>query len=166
MARSEQNFVGYWNQPNETARAFAADGWLRTGDLGRRDTDGRLYLVDRAADRIVSGGENIYPTEVEEALAAFPGLDQVAVIGVPSDRWGETVKAIVTARPGVAIEPADVIAFARTQLAKFKCPTSVTWSRPCRPPPPGRFRGPAYASPTGSATTAASTDGGRPVAVR
>lgn len=123
--RSEQNFVGYWNQPNETARAFAADGWLRTGDLGHRDQDGRLYLVDRAVDRIVSGGENIYPNEVEAALATFPGMDQVAVIGVPSDRWGETVKAIVTAQPGVVIEPADVIAFVRTQLAKFKCPTRL-----------------------------------------
>jgi acyl-CoA synthetase (AMP-forming)/AMP-acid ligase II len=123
--RSEQNFVGYWNQPEETAHALGADGWLRTGDLGYRDADGRLYLVDRAKDLIISGGENVYPTEVENVLGAFNGVESVAVIGVPSDRWGETVKAIITARPGAAIDPADLIAFARERLAGFKCPTSV-----------------------------------------
>jgi acyl-CoA synthetase (AMP-forming)/AMP-acid ligase II len=123
--RSEQNFVGYWNQPEETARALGADGWLRTGDLGYRDADGRLYLVDRAKDLIISGGENVYPTEVENVLGAFNGVDSVAVIGVPSERWGETVKAIITVRRGAAIDPADLIAFARERLAGFKCPTSV-----------------------------------------
>jgi acyl-CoA synthetase (AMP-forming)/AMP-acid ligase II len=123
--RSAQNLVGYWNQPEETARALTADGWLRTGDLGYLDADGRIFLVDRAKDLIISGGENVYPVEVENVLAAHPALAEVAVIGVPDERWGETVRAIVVARPGVEVDAADVIAFAREQLAKFKCPAGV-----------------------------------------
>jgi long-chain acyl-CoA synthetase len=123
--RSEQNLVGYWNDAQQTARALTPDGWLRTGDLGRVDEEGRIFLVDRAKDLVISGGENVYPVEVENVLAAHPQLAEVAVIGVPHARWGETVKAIVVPRPGVEVDQEDVIGFVRQRLAGFKCPTSV-----------------------------------------
>jgi long-chain acyl-CoA synthetase len=123
--RSEQNLVGYWNDPEQTARALTPDGWLRTGDLGRVDEAGRIFLVDRAKDLVISGGENVYPVEVENVLAAHPLLTEVAVIGVPHERWGETVKAIVVARAGAELDQDDVIGFVRQRLASFKCPTSV-----------------------------------------
>jgi long-chain acyl-CoA synthetase len=123
--RSAQNMAGYWHQPEQTAAALTPDGWLRTGDLGYLDQQQRIYLVDRAKDMIITGGENVYPAEVEKVLAAYPPLAEAAVIGVPDDRWGETVKAVVVACPGAVVEPAEVIAFCRGQLARFKCPTSV-----------------------------------------
>jgi long-chain acyl-CoA synthetase len=123
--RSAQNMAGYWHQPGPTAAALTPDGWLRTGDLGYLDQEQRIYLVDRAKDMIITGGENVYPAEVEKVLAGHPALAEAAVIGVPDDRWGETVKAVVVARPDHAVDPAEVIAFCRGQLARFKCPTSV-----------------------------------------
>jgi acyl-CoA synthetase (AMP-forming)/AMP-acid ligase II len=123
--RSEQNLVGYWNDPEQTARALTPDGWLRTGDLGRVDEDGRIFLVDRAKDLVISGGENVYPAEVENVLAAHPRLAEVAVIGVPHERWGETVKAIVVPQAGAEVDRDEVIGFVRQRLAGFKCPTSV-----------------------------------------
>jgi long-chain acyl-CoA synthetase len=123
--RSTQNLLGYWRQPRQTARALTPDGWLRTGDLARIDADGYLFLVDRVKDMVISGAENVYPAEVEAVLATHPGISEVAVIGVPDDQWGETVKAVVVAEPGVAIDPIEVIDFARQRLARFKCPTSV-----------------------------------------
>jgi acyl-CoA synthetase (AMP-forming)/AMP-acid ligase II len=123
--RSDQNFVGYWNNLEQTARALTSDGWLRTGDLGRVDEDGRIFLVDRAKDLVVSGGENVYPVEVENVLSMHPQLAEVAVIGVPHERWGETVKAIVVPQPGAKVDAAEVIAFVRQRLAGFKCPTTV-----------------------------------------
>ena len=123
--RSQQNLVGYWNDPERTAQVLTADGWLRTGDLGRVDASGHIFLVDRAKDLVISGGENVYPVEVENVLAAHPQIAEVAVIGVPHERWGETVKAIVVPRAGEAVDGEEVIAFVRRRLAKFKCPTSV-----------------------------------------
>jgi long-chain acyl-CoA synthetase len=123
--RSAQNMAGYWGQPGQTAAALTPDGWLRTGDLGYLDDAQRIYLVDRAKDMIITGGENVYPAEVEKVLAAHPALAEAAVIGVPDDRWGETVRAVVVARPGTPVDAAEVIAFCRGQLARFKCPTSV-----------------------------------------
>jgi long-chain acyl-CoA synthetase len=123
--RSEQNFAGYWNRPQETAAALTEDGWLRTGDLGYLDDEGRIHLVDRAKDLIITGGENVYPAQVEDVLAAHPDLAEVAVIGVPDERWGETVRAVVVPRDGASIDPAEVIAFARARLAHFMCPTGV-----------------------------------------
>lgn len=123
--RSEQNLVGYWNDAEQTSRALTPDGWLRTGDLGRVDSDGRIFLVDRAKDLVISGGENVYPVEVENVLATHPELAEFAVIGVPDQRWGETVKAIVVARTGSQPDPAEIISFVRQRLAGFKCPTSV-----------------------------------------
>ncbi|MEW5420888.1 long-chain-fatty-acid--CoA ligase [Amorphus sp. 3PC139-8] len=123
--RSEQNLVGYWNDPERTSQVLTADGWLKTGDLGRVDENGHIFLVDRAKDLVISGGENVYPVEVENVLAAHPQLAEVAVIGVPHDRWGETVMAIVVPRAGETVDGEDVIAFVRQRLAKFKCPTVV-----------------------------------------
>jgi long-chain acyl-CoA synthetase len=123
--RSAQNMAGYWHEPGQTAAALTPDGWLRTGDLGYLDHEQRIYLVDRAKDMIITGGENVYPAEVEKVLAGHPALAEAAVIGVPDDRWGETVKAVVVARPDHAVDAAEVIAFCRSQLARFKCPTSV-----------------------------------------
>jgi long-chain acyl-CoA synthetase len=116
---------GYFNRPEETAAALTVDGWLRTGDGGYVDADGYLFLTDRIKDMIVSGGENVYPVEVEEALAQHPDVGDVAVIGVPDPHWGEAVKALIVPRPGTRPAPADLIAFARERLAGYKLPRSV-----------------------------------------
>ncbi|MGA2291612.1 fatty acid--CoA ligase, partial [Bradyrhizobium sp.] len=98
--RSGSNMAGYWNLPEETAKTLGRDGWLRTGDAGYLDQDGYLYIHDRIKDMIISGGENIYPAEVESAICDHPEIAEVAVIGVPDDQWGEAVKAIVVMKPG------------------------------------------------------------------
>jgi long-chain acyl-CoA synthetase len=116
---------GYFNRPAETAAALTPDGWLRTGDGGHLDEDGYLFLADRIKDMIVSGGENVYPVEVEEALAQHADVADVAVIGVPDAHWGEAVKALVVPRPGARPAPEDLIAFARERLAGYKLPRSV-----------------------------------------
>ncbi|GJF12276.1 acyl-CoA synthetase [Mycolicibacterium cyprinidarum] len=123
--RSDQNMLGYWNNPEATAATLTADGWLRTGDAGYVDADGYVYLQDRIKDMIVSGGENVYPIEVENVLMTHPGVADAAVIGVPDDRWGEAVKAIVVAGPGATLREADLIGFARARLGGFKLPKSV-----------------------------------------
>lgn len=123
--RSPQNTVGYWRKPQETAAALDPQGWLRTGDAGYLDAEGYLFIHDRVKDMIITGGENVYPAEVENILMAHPGVADVAVIGVPSDRWGETVLAVVVARPGEAPDADAVIGFARSRLAHYKCPTGV-----------------------------------------
>ena len=123
--RSEQNIVGYWNNAEQSAHALTPDGWLRTGDLGRVDEDGRIFLVDRTKDLVISGGENVYPVEVENVLATHPDLAESAVIGVPHERWGETIKAVVVPRTGVTVDAQEVIGFLRQRLAHFKCPTSI-----------------------------------------
>ncbi len=122
--RSGQNMKGYWNMPKETAEALTADGWLRTGDGGYMDQEGYLYLTDRIKDIIVTGAENVAPAEVEAVLARHPGVADVAVIGVPHPKWGETVKAIVVAT-SESVKAEDIMAFARQHLATFKSPTSV-----------------------------------------
>jgi long-chain acyl-CoA synthetase len=123
--RTPQNMLGYWNLPEETAKSFPGDGWFRTGDVGYLDADGYVYIHDRVKDMVVSGGENIYPAEVENALMAHPAIADVAVIGVPHDKWGETPKAIVVRAAGAQLTEAEIIEFARQNLAKYKCPTSV-----------------------------------------
>ena len=115
---------GYWHKPEETAAAITSDGWLRTGDAGYLDEDGYLFLTDRIKDMIVTGGENVYPIEVENALAAHPCVDAVAVIGVPDDKWGEAVKAVVCTR-GTRPTPDELITWARDQIAAYKCPKSI-----------------------------------------
>ena len=115
---------GYWKRPEATAEAVK-DGWFYTGDAGYFDEEGYLYIHDRVKDMIVSGGENIYPAEVENALFSHPDVADVAVIGVPDDKWGEAVKAIIVPKPGTAPNEADIIAYAKTQIAGYKCPKSV-----------------------------------------
>jgi long-chain acyl-CoA synthetase len=123
--RSVQNMKGYWKKPEETARVFATGGWLKTGDAGFMDADGYIFLTDRVKDMIVSGAENIYPAEVENAVSGHPAVADVAVIGVPDATWGESVKAIVVKASGMDPSPAEIIAYARERLAHYKCPTSV-----------------------------------------
>ena len=115
---------GYWNKPEATAETIR-DGWLRTGDAGYLDEDGYLYIHDRVKDMIVTGGENVYPAEVENALFGHPAVADVAVIGVPDERWGESVKAIVVLKPDSPVSAADLIAFARDKIAGYKLPKSV-----------------------------------------
>ena len=123
--RSAANMTGYWNLPDATARALSPDGWLLTGDAGRLDADGYLFIHDRVKDMIVSGGENVYPAEVENAVFGCPGVADVAVIGVPDARWGEAVKAVVVRAPGSEVTAEQVIAHARARIAAFKAPKSV-----------------------------------------
>jgi long-chain acyl-CoA synthetase len=125
--RSQQVMKGYWNMPEETEKAITAEGWFRSGDAGFMDEDGYLFIHDRVKDMIVSGGENVYPAEVENVLMAHAGIADVAVIGVPHEKWGETAKAIVVKTPGSDVSEQDVIDYAREHLARFKCPTSVAW---------------------------------------
>ena len=119
-----QLMTGYWNRPDDTADAVR-DGWLHTGDAGYFDSDGYLYIHDRMKDMIVSGAENVYPAEVERVLAQFPGIADVAVIGVPDKQWGESVKAVVVAKTGETLSESDIIEYARKHIARFKCPKSV-----------------------------------------
>ncbi|MFZ9894991.1 MAG: class I adenylate-forming enzyme family protein, partial [Burkholderiaceae bacterium] len=125
--RSPQVMKGYWQMPEETAKSINAEGWFRSGDAGYLDADGYLYIHDRVKDMIVSGGENVYPAEVENVLMSHPAIADVAVIGVPDEKWGETPKAVVVRKPGVEVSEQEIIDFARERLAKFKCPTSVDW---------------------------------------
>jgi long-chain acyl-CoA synthetase len=117
---------GYWNKPDASAEALVAGGWLRTGDAGCK-REGYLYIQDRVKDMIISGGENIYPAEVEKVLAAHPAVGEVAVIGVPHEKWGETVKAMVVRSLSHQATEAELIAYCRENLAHYKCPTSVDW---------------------------------------
>ncbi len=111
----------YWNKPEATAEAFEG-GWYRTGDAGRVDEDGYLFLVDRVKDMIVTGGENVYSAEVENAISSHPAVAQVAVIGIPDEQWGEAVHAIIVAVPGVEITAEAIIAHARESIAGYKVP--------------------------------------------
>ncbi|MCE9521930.1 MAG: long-chain-fatty-acid--CoA ligase [Alphaproteobacteria bacterium] len=115
---------GYWNKPEATAKSIK-DGWFYTGDAGFFDQDGFLFIHDRVKDRIVSGGENIYPAEVENAVFGHAAVADVAVIGVPDDKWGEAVKAIVVLKPGQTATAEDIIAFTRSRIAGYKLPKSV-----------------------------------------
>ncbi len=123
--RSAQVMKGYWNRPEETAAVIDSDGWFHTGDAGYVDADGYLYISDRVKDMIISGGENIYPAEIENVLMSLPGVSDAAVIGVPSERWGETPKALIVRAPGEKPTPEDLIAHCRRHLAGYKAPTSV-----------------------------------------
>ncbi len=123
--RSEQLMGGYWGKPEATEAAITADGWLRSGDGGHVDAEGYVYVTDRIKDMIISGGENIYPAEIERVLAEHPTVGDVAVIGVPDERWGEVPKAVVVAAPDATVDEAELLAYARENLAAFKCPKSV-----------------------------------------
>jgi acyl-CoA synthetase (AMP-forming)/AMP-acid ligase II len=117
--------AGYWNRPEATAETIRPDGWLRTGDAGYMDENGFCFVHDRVKDMIVSGGENVYPAEVENAILGCPGVADAAVIGVPDEKWGEAVKAVCVRKPGEDPDPADIIAWARQRIAAYKAPKTV-----------------------------------------
>ncbi|QYJ08150.1 fatty acid--CoA ligase [Qipengyuania flava] len=124
ICRSPSNMLGYWNLPDATKGALK-DGWMHTGDAAYMDADGYVYIQDRIKDMIISGGENVYPAQVESAIYGHPAVGEVAVIGVPDDTWGEAVKACVVPKPGSEVDPNDIIAFTRERLAGFKVPKTV-----------------------------------------
>jgi long-chain acyl-CoA synthetase len=123
--RAPTTMTGYWKQDEETARVIREDGWVRSGDAGYLDADGYLFIRDRVKDMIVSGGENVYPAEVENAIYGHPHVAEVAVIGVPDPKWGEAVKAVVVAKPGEPADAESIIAWARARIAGYKVPKSV-----------------------------------------
>jgi acyl-CoA synthetase (AMP-forming)/AMP-acid ligase II len=124
VARTEHVMTGYWKRPEETARALR-DGWLRTGDLGRLDDEGYLWIVGRAKDIIISGGENIDPAEIETCLREHPAVAEVAVIGTPDPEWGEQVVAVVVPKPGTIPTATELIEHVRPRLAGYKRPRRV-----------------------------------------
>jgi acyl-CoA synthetase (AMP-forming)/AMP-acid ligase II len=123
--RSSANMLQYWKLPEATAKTLNPDGWVRTGDAAFMDDDGYLFIQDRIKDMIISGGENVYPAEVESAIYGHPQVAEVAVFGVPDAKWGEAVKACVVPREGMQVDPDSVIAWARERIAGFKVPKSV-----------------------------------------
>jgi len=127
LLRSPGAMSGYWRNPAQTEAAFAPGGWLRTGDVGRIDTDGFLHLLDRKKDVIVSGGENVHSREVEEACLSHPGVAECAVIGVPDEKWGEAVMAYVVLRPEAALDAAGLVEHVRSRIASYKKPRDVAF---------------------------------------
>lgn len=125
VVRSASVMPGYWKRPDANAEVFGPDGWMRTGDVGRIDDDGYLYVLDRAKDMIISGGENVYPAEVENAIFGHPDVADVAVVGAPSARWGEEVVALIVPRAGTSPDLASILAWLDGRLARFKLPKQV-----------------------------------------
>lgn len=134
--KTKQNMKGYWRNPQATADAFVGE-WFRTGDAGYLN-DGYLFIHDRVKDMIVSGGENIYPAEIENALMRHPGIADAAVIGIPSEQWGESVMAVIT-RSDAGLTEEVAIAFCRENLAGYKCPRSITWMETIPRNPSGKI---------------------------
>lgn len=124
VGRGENVMLGYWNRPEETATALR-NGWLHTGDAGRMDAQGYVYVLDRLKDMIITGGENVFSAEVENALVSHPEVAMCAVIGIPDELWGEAVHAVVVAKPGKAPTAAELIAHCKDRIAAYKCPKSV-----------------------------------------
>ncbi|MDE3174950.1 MAG: long-chain-fatty-acid--CoA ligase [Pseudomonadota bacterium] len=126
--RTRMMTKGYWRKPEATTEAITADGWFRTGDAAYLDDAGYVFLFDRFKDMIVSGGENVYPAEIENVLNAHPAIREVGVIGAPHEKWIETPMAVVVLKPGEAADEKALIAFTRERLAHFKCPTRVRFA--------------------------------------
>ena len=124
ICKSPSNMAGYWNLPEATESSLV-DGWMHTGDAAYMDEDGYVFIQDRMKDMIISGGENVYPAQVESAIYGHPAIAEVAVIGVPDDTWGEAVKACVVPKPGQEIDEASIIAWTKERLAGFKVPKSI-----------------------------------------
>jgi long-chain acyl-CoA synthetase len=121
---SPANMVGYFKDDEATASTLV-NGWVHTGDAGRVDEQGYVFVSDRLKDMIISAGENIYPAEIESVIAAFPGVQECAVIGVPDERWGELIKAVVVMQPGTSLDRKALARHCRNSLADFKVPRSV-----------------------------------------
>jgi fatty-acyl-CoA synthase len=126
IMRGPNVMIGYWNRPEATEEAFRG-GWFHSGDLARREADGSLYIVDRSKDMYISGGENVYPAEVENAIYELPEIGEAAVIGIPDQKWGEVGKAIVTVKSGKKLTEEQIISHLKGCLAKFKVPASVVF---------------------------------------
>ncbi|MDQ1425489.1 MAG: long-chain acyl-CoA synthetase, partial [Acidimicrobiaceae bacterium] len=124
LIRGQNIVAGYWNKPEQTAATFI-DGWLHTGDLARLDDDGFCQIVDRIKDMVNRGGENVYCVEVENAIAQYPAVFEVAVLGVPDTMMGEKVGAVVVAQPGTEIDPAELRAWTKEHIADFKVPQFI-----------------------------------------
>jgi acyl-CoA synthetase (AMP-forming)/AMP-acid ligase II len=122
--RGDNVMLGYWRDP-ERSREALRRGWLWTGDLGYLDEDGFLFLTDRKGDMIISGGENVHPTETENALQEHPAVREVAVVGLPHPRWGEAVKAVIALEPDQRVTEEELISFCKTKIAGYKCPKSI-----------------------------------------
>lgn len=137
LLRGPLESPGYWRRPEETARTFR-DGWLHTGNAGRLDDQGYLYVVDRIKDMIVTGGENVYSAEVENALARHPAVASCAVIGIPHERWGEAVHAVVVLRPGEQAREDALRAHCRLAVADYKVPKSVEFAQALPLTPTGK----------------------------
>ena len=138
IVQSEANMLGYWRKPDLTAEIMQ-DGWMRTGDVATWDEDGYIFIVDRAKDMIISGGENIYSTQVEAAIHKHPGVLEAAVIGVPDDQWGEAVKAVVVMKPDETATEQEIIDAARIQLASYQKPRSVDFVASLPKAPTGKI---------------------------
>jgi long-chain acyl-CoA synthetase len=138
IVRSECMTVGYWNLPEETSKTIK-EGWLYTGDFGRFDEEGYVYIVDRKNDMIISGGKNIYPREIEEVLYKHDAILEAAVIGVPDEHWGESVKALVVLKPGKEESEEGIIAFCKENLASYKKPRTVEFRRELPKNPTGKI---------------------------
>ena len=124
VARGPNVMVGYWKRPEETAKTLRG-GWLHTGDAGKIDEDGYVFIVDRTKDMIVTGGENVYSTEVENAIYKHPSIREASVVGIPDEKWGEAVAAIVTLRPGTTLTAEELISHCNNFLANYKVPKVV-----------------------------------------
>jgi acyl-CoA synthetase (AMP-forming)/AMP-acid ligase II len=125
VTRSSANMKGYWNLDAASRETLINDGWLCTGDAGEIDSDGYVYILDRVKDMIISGGENVYPAEVENALFSHADVADAGVIGVPDAKWGEAVKACIVLKENSVVSESEIIAFAKTQIAGYKCPKSI-----------------------------------------
>jgi malonyl-CoA/methylmalonyl-CoA synthetase len=125
QVRGPNVFAGYWQMPDKTKEEFTADGWFKTGDVGRFDADGYLTVVGRSKDLVISGGYNVYPAEVEGLLNELPGVAESAVVGVPHPDFGEAVIAVVVPRPGAALQPDELVAALKGRIANFKVPKRV-----------------------------------------
>jgi acyl-CoA synthetase (AMP-forming)/AMP-acid ligase II len=124
VTRSDLVMKGYWRNPEATAETLK-NGWLHTGDMGYMDEKGYLFIMDRSKDMIISGGENIYPREIEEVLVRHSAVGEVAVVGVPDPKWGEAVKAVVATAPGQSATEEELISFCKDNIASFKKPKSI-----------------------------------------
>lgn len=126
LLKGDNVFQGYWRRSEETERAFTADGWFRTGDIARADTEGYHWLVDRKKDMFISGGENVYPAEIEAALADHPAIAECAVVGMPDPRWGEIGHLVATCRDGAVLDLAIILNHLENRLARYKLPKALT----------------------------------------